>query len=64
VSCVGRKLAMGGRVDEEVSAVARTLGERFTVSGFYSNGEISPDLAGPECHLHNQTMTITLLNER
>ena len=63
VSCVGRKLAMAGRVDEEVEAVSDTLGRSFAVTGFYSNGEISPDHAGPECHLHNQTMTITLITE-
>lgn len=64
VSCVGRKLAMAGRVDEEVEAVSDTLGRNFAVTGFYSNGEISPDHAGPECHLHNQTMTITLITEQ
>lgn len=64
VSCVGRKLVMGSRVDEEVEAAADVLGRQATVTGFYSNGEISPHLAGQTCHLHNQTMTITLLAER
>ncbi|MBH9551395.1 FIST signal transduction protein [Inhella gelatinilytica] len=64
VSCVGRKLVMGARVDEEVEAVLDVLGAQAQVTGFYSNGEISPDLKGLECHLHNQTMTITLVAER
>jgi hypothetical protein len=63
VSCVGRKLVMGARVDEEVEAVAAVFGRNARVAGFYSNGEISPLLASTECRLHNQTMTITLLRE-
>jgi hypothetical protein len=64
VSCVGRKLVMGNRVDEEVEAVAGVLGSNVRIVGFYSYGEISP---GPEggaiAQLHNQTMTVTHLLE-
>jgi hypothetical protein len=63
VSCVGRKLVMGNRVDEEVEAVADVLGKRACLTGFYSYGEISPFAAGAACQLHNQTMTITCLGE-
>lgn len=63
VSCIGRKLVMGGRVDEEVEAVADVLGKQAQVTGFYSNGEISPLFEGTECKLHNQTMTITHITE-
>lgn len=63
VSCVGRKLVMGARVDEEVEAVGHALGAHTTLAGFYSNGEISPLADTVECKLHNQTMTITLLRE-
>ncbi len=63
VSCVGRKLVMGARVDEEVEAVAEVFGKQAHVTGFYSNGEISPLIKGMSCHLHNQTMTITHLSE-
>lgn len=63
VSCVGRKLVMGDRVDEEVEAVASVLGHDATVAGFYSYGEISgSSFFGDPC-LHNQTMTITWLAE-
>jgi hypothetical protein len=50
-------------VDEEVEAVADVIGKQAQVTGFYSNGEISPRLEGLQCHLHNQTMTITLIAE-
>jgi hypothetical protein len=63
VSCVGRKLVMGDRVDEEVLAVAEQLGSGFTLTGFYSNGEVSPLRGLLDCKLHNQTMTIALLSE-
>jgi len=63
VSCVGRKLVMGARVDEEVEAVGQALGPHTTLTGFYSNGEISPLAKTVDCKLHNQTMTITLLRE-
>ena len=63
VSCVGRKLVMGGRVDEEVEAVADIVGKGTTLAGFYSYGEISPIAMTMDCKLHNQTMTITYLAE-
>lgn len=63
VSCVGRKLVMGDRVDEEVEAVADVLGKQVVLVGFYSNGEISPFAVGQPSRLHNQTMTITTLRE-
>lgn len=63
VSCVGRKLVMGGRVEEEVEAVADVLGKSAVLTGFYSYGEISPFSGELSCKLHNQTMTITHLME-
>lgn len=64
VSCVGRKLVMGDRVDEEVEAVGDVFGSKATLTGFYSYGEISPFTPGSSCQLHNQTMTITWLGEQ
>jgi hypothetical protein len=63
VSCVGRKLVMGGRVDEETEIVHDTLGQQATLAGFYSYGEISPGYGILNCQLHNQTMTISYLGE-
>lgn len=64
VSCIGRRLVMGDRVDEEVEAVSGVFGSACTLTGFYSNGEISPFQTTTECKLHNQTMTITFLSEK
>ncbi|MBF0428018.1 MAG: FIST C-terminal domain-containing protein [Magnetococcales bacterium] len=63
VSCVGRKLVMGGNVEEEVEVVAETLAPGTVTTGFYSYGEISPFSKNTDCKLHNQTMTITFLSE-
>ena len=63
VSCVGRKLVMGERVDEEVDAVTDVFGQKAVLTGFYSYGEISPFAPGVSCKLHNQTMTVTVLRE-
>ncbi|MBF4488062.1 FIST N-terminal domain-containing protein [Flavobacterium sp. CSZ] len=63
ISCVGRKLILGSRIDEEVEAVSEIFGDKTTISGFYSYGEISPLKPYGECILHNQTMTITCINE-
>jgi hypothetical protein len=59
VSCVGRRLVLNQRTEEEVEAVKDTFGDTNTYTGFYSYGEISPLVKGGRCGLHNQTMTIT-----
>lgn len=63
ISCVGRKLVLGPRVEDEIEAVRETLGPNVPVVGFYSYGEISPFNDGGGCQLHNQTMTITTFYE-
>lgn len=63
ISCVGRKLILGQRIDEEVEAVQAVIGSGSTISGFYSYGEISPVVESAKCELHNQTMTITTFLE-
>ncbi len=63
ISCVGRKLILKQRVEEELEGVRDVLGEQATMTGFYSYGEISPFTGGAPCELHNQTMTITALSE-
>jgi len=64
ISCVGRKLVLKQRVEEEVEAVRDVLGPDVALAGFYSYGEISPFTPGAKCELHNQTMTITALSEQ
>jgi hypothetical protein len=63
ISCVGRKLVLGQRVEEEVEAVAAVLGAGTTLAGFYSYGELAPRSLGAACELHNQTMTVTTFRE-
>ena len=63
ISCVGRKLVLKQRVEEEVEGVRDVLGDQAVFTGFYSYGEISPHMAGDACELHNQTMTITTFLE-
>lgn len=63
ISCVGRRLVLGQRVEEEVEGVREALGDRPVLTGFYSYGELSPLARETTCELHNQTMTITTLAE-
>jgi hypothetical protein len=64
ISCVGRKLVLKQRVEEEVEGVRDVLGPQTILTGFYSYGEISPFTPNAKCELHNQTMTITTFSER
>lgn len=64
ISCVGRKLVLNQRIEEEVEAVRDVLGDATALTGFYSYGEIAPFSGGLACELHNQTMTITTFDER
>lgn len=63
ISCVGRKLVLRQRIEEEVEGVRDILGAHAVLAGFYSYGEISPFTPNAKCELHNQTMTITTLAE-
>jgi len=63
ISCVGRKLVLDQRVEEEVEVVRAAYGPGTAITGFYSYGEISPAAGFMKCELHNQTMTITTLTE-
>lgn len=63
VSCIGRKLVLDQRVEEEIEEVLAVVGKETTLSGFYSYGEIAPFHGENNCQLHNQTMTITLISE-
>ena len=64
VSCIGRRLLMGQRIDEEIEAAKAELTENCLPAGFYSYGEISPHEVSGFCQMHNQTMTVTVLSER
>ena len=63
ISCVGRKLVLKQRIEEEVEGVREVIGSDTVLTGFYSYGEIAPSAQGKCCELHNQTMTITTFTE-
>ena len=62
ISCVGRRIVLGERTEEEVEATFDVLPAGAKQIGFYSYGEISPYTTG-HCDLHNQTMTLTTISE-
>ncbi len=62
ISCVGRRLVLGERAEEETEATLDVLPPGTKQIGFYSYGELSP-LGVGGCDLHNQTMTLTTLGE-
>jgi len=63
ISCVGRRLVLKQRVEEELERVREVLGPGPVLTGFYSYGEICPHGTVTQCELHNQTMTITAFAE-
>lgn len=63
VSCVGRRIVLGQRTEEELDGVRAAFGPTALVAGFYSYGELAPGPDSGACRLHNQTMTITVLSE-
>ena len=63
ISCVGRRLVLGERTEEEIEATLDVLPKYTQQIGFYSYGELSPYANGP-CDLHNQTMTLTTISEK
>lgn len=63
ISCVGRRLVLRERAEEEVEATLEKFPGDTCQIGFYSYGEICPLEQFRTCELHNQTMTITTLWE-
>lgn len=63
VSCIGRKLVMDQRTEEEIEEVKSVIGDDAYIGGFYSYGELAPFSGNSSCKLHNQTMTLTLFSE-
>lgn len=63
ISCVGRKIVLDNRTEEELYAAEEVVGKDTVITGFYSYGGLSPFGKGTPCELHNQTMTITTFSE-
>lgn len=65
ISCIGRKLVLKQRIEEETESVQNVLGKQAVLTGFYSYGEICPTTpSSKQCEFHNQTMTITAFSEK
>ncbi|MFM8533660.1 MAG: FIST signal transduction protein [Acidimicrobiia bacterium] len=64
ISCVGRRMVLRQRVEEEGEGDRDIVGPGAAITGFYSYGEISPFTPKARCELHNQTMTVTTLSEQ
>lgn len=62
ISCVGRRLVLKQRVEDETEAALEAMRQGGRQIGFYSYGEISPT-GFSTCDLHNQTMTLTMVSE-
>jgi hypothetical protein len=62
VSCIGRKQVMKEWAEDEIDAI-RSKTSNIPLIGFYSYGEFSTSLIDGKCHLHNETMCVTLLRE-
>lgn len=63
ISCIGRRLAMGQAITDEIAAATAGLPPGSMTTGFYSYGEIAPHAHSGLCELHNQSMTVTVLSE-
>lgn len=62
ISCIGRRLVLKGRTDDELDAVLEGLPAGTQQIGLYSYGELASSDASP-CELHNQTMTLLTIAE-
>jgi hypothetical protein len=62
ISCIGRRLVLKGRTDDELDAVLEGLPAGTQQIGLYAYGELAPSEASP-CELHNQTMTLLTITE-
>jgi len=63
ISCVGRRLVLGQRSEEEIETLNETRHKAINVIGFYSYGELSSVSTGEPCRLHNQSMTLAQIYE-
>ena len=64
ISCVGRRLVLKERTEEELESVLDVFSQNTKLVGFYSYGEIAPHAITQDCSLHNQTMTLTAITEK
>lgn len=62
ISCVGRRITLGPRTEEELEEIREKMKPEDFMFGYYSYGEISQNEV-KNCELYNQSMTITTISE-
>lgn len=62
ISCIGRKLVLKQRTEEELDVVRNVFGDSCAMTGFYTYGEYTQNGKDQPTY-QNQTMTITTLRE-
>jgi hypothetical protein len=62
-SCASRRKMLKELVEEEVQAVREVIGEDAIITGFYSNGEISPYISDTICQFQNNSILVTSFSE-
>jgi hypothetical protein len=60
-SCMARKIVLGRRIEEEIEQVRAQFGSQIPIVGFYSYGEFCPVGPVAPSHLHNETITLSVL---
>jgi hypothetical protein len=63
VSCIGRRLVLGGKTDLEVTKMRDILPKNMPMTGFYSYGEFAKSKDKQTTHLLNQTITSFSMSE-
>lgn len=65
VNCIGRKLVLGAMANNEIVSICKNMKPDTLIAGFYSYGEFSRFFyPGKACELHNQTVVVTLFDEK
>jgi hypothetical protein len=63
-NCIGRKLILASRANDELNSIRKCLPPTTTTAGLYSYGEFSKlGHSQRKCALHNQTVVVTLITE-
>jgi len=60
-TCMGRKILLGRRTNEETSRICSVVGRGVPAIGFYTYGEYCPAKRDSGCLLHNETATVTVI---
>lgn len=63
VSCIGRRLVLGNRAEDEIKTLKRALGGTPAIAGFYSYGEFATPSEDGKPRLFNQSMTLFSISE-